>query len=185
LCQIGVQLAVGKRWALVLALLCLAISPQVSWAQLPFQRVQALLNRASQFAYAADAGPVAAGPTALAGQYDFWQLPEETAQLGRGDCEDKAIWLYAKMLAEGADDVRLVIGKYCQSDTIFHAWVVWYPHVPDKHGKLEQHVYILDPTIHNGIWPAKQFPRGYYQPYYSLHKSQRWIHLPGAVEKKS
>ena len=73
--------------------------------------------------------PVAAGQVQLSGQYDFWQFPEETEHLGRGDCEDKAIWLYAKMLAEGFDDVRLVLGKYIESDTVFHAWVVWYPQI--------------------------------------------------------
>src|SRR5712692_1493082 len=181
-CHGRVQLAVVRRWMLCVSLLCLAIAPQASWAQLPLQRVQALLNRASHFAYAPDAAPGAAGPARRSEQYDFWQLPEETERLGRGDCEDKAIWLYAHMLAEGSDDVRLVLGKYHQGDPIFHAWVVWYPHIQEKNGKVAQHVYILDPTITTGIWQAQDYPRGSYQPYYSLHKHRRWIHLAGSAE---
>ena len=153
----------------------IAIAPPCAWAQSSMDQVKALLVRASRFAYVADAAPTGAWKTRLVG--DYWQLPEETEHLGRGDCEDKALWLYAKMLAEGFDDVRLVIGKYRQSATVFHAWVVWYPRIQGEDGAVEQRIYILDPTKHRGVWQAKQYPRGYYQPYYSFHRSQRWRHL--------
>src|SRR5204862_8270892 len=37
--------------------------------------------------------------------------PEEVESSGRGDCKDKALWLYSKLLAVGARDLQMVIGK--------------------------------------------------------------------------
>jgi len=98
---------------------------------------------------------------------DYWQLPEETERLGKGDCEDKAIWLYSQALKDGFDDVRLVIGKTREDTRGFHAWVAWYPK-----GK----VYILDPANDGEMWEIEQYPKGYYKPYYSFYRDKSWRH---------
>ena len=90
---------------------------------------------------------------------DYWQLPDETEKRGKGDCEDKAIWLYSKLLKDGFADVRLVIGKYRRSDILFHAWV-----------------FILDPTKRKTVRELKDFASDYYQPYYSYYREKRWCH---------
>ena len=136
------------------------------------------LTRAKAFAYKSD-GPhtndAASGPMAeAAGPHnspkDRWQLPEETERRGAGDCEDKAIWLYAKLLEEGFDDVRLVIGKYRTDQPCCHAWVVYY------RGKK---IYILDPTKTENPWQAKHYPKGFYWPLYSFSRKNRWCHPGG------
>ena len=98
---------------------------------------------------------------------DYWQLPDETEALKTGDCEDKAIWLYSKLLDDGLPNVRLVIGKENKDSEEFHAWVAW-----DRGGKI----YILDPTADSHIWRLDQYPQGYYLPYYSFYKNKEWIH---------
>lgn len=98
---------------------------------------------------------------------DHWQLPFETEHLGTGDCEDKAIWLYSKLVKEEINNIRLVVGKYKLEVTGFHAWINWYD---------DGHVYIIDPTMDANIWLAEQYPSGYYQPYYSYYKKDKWRH---------
>jgi predicted transglutaminase-like cysteine proteinase len=98
---------------------------------------------------------------------DYWQLPHQTEKRGKGDCEDKAIWLYSKLLKKGFKNVRLVIGKYRSSDIIFHAWVVWYH---------KSRIFILDPTHQGAIKELKNFSSDYYRPYYSYYHSVKWHH---------
>lgn len=98
---------------------------------------------------------------------DHWQLPAETEERGAGDCEDKAIWLYARLIQDGMNNVRLVVGKYRINQSAYHAWVAAY---------LDEKIYILDPTINNGIWAASQYPEEFYVPIYSFYKENRWQH---------
>lgn len=98
---------------------------------------------------------------------DNWQLPFETEKRGAGDCDDKAIWLYSKLIKEGIDDVRLVLGNYKSGEFSVHMWVNWYH---------DGQVFILDPTIDNGIRPAEQYLKDYYQPFYSFHKGEKRKH---------
>ena len=98
---------------------------------------------------------------------DRWQLPEETESRGAGDCEDKAIWLYARLLQMGFENVRLVVGKYRLDQPAYHAWVVCYG---------TNRIYILDPTMNGGLWPARHYPKGFYRPLYSYSKGSRWRH---------
>ncbi len=121
-----------------------------------YKRVKNYLKTASKFKYKAD------GVGA-----DNWQLPFETEALGRGDCDDKAIWLYSKLLKEGFNDVRLVLGNYKRGKLSVHMWVNWY-----HNGQ----VYILDPTINNGISRAEDYSKDYYKPYYSFHRDKKWKH---------
>ena len=121
-----------------------------------YKKVKKYLKKASKFKYKED----------LRGA-DNWQLPFETEKLGTGDCDDKAIWLYSKLLKEGIDDVRLVLGNYKSGEFSVHMWVNWYH---------DGQVFILDPTIDNGIRSAEQYSKDYYQPFYSFHKGEKWKH---------
>lgn len=121
-----------------------------------YEKVRKYLEMAGRFEYKADV------PGA-----DNWQLPFETEKLGAGDCDDKAIWLYSKLIKEGIDNVRLVLGNYKSGEISVHMWVDWYQ---------DGQVFILDPTIDNGIRTADEYWTDYYQPYYSFHKGKKWKH---------
>ncbi len=77
-----------------------------------------------------------------------WQLPFETERLGTGDCDDKAVWLYSKLLKDGVGNVRLVLGNYKKGELSVHMWVNWYQ---------DGQVYILDPTVDNSIRTVTQY----------------------------
>jgi hypothetical protein len=149
-----------------------------------YKKVQKYLLEASRFQYEEDRTSEAQQNSGLSVKgirdslkgtdADYWQLPAETEMRGKGDCEDKAIWLYTKLIEDGFTDIRLVIGKYRESRASFHAWVVWYP---------GDRVYILDPTKNKGIWRAIDYPAGYYKPYYSFYKDKRWHHKVTALVK--
>lgn len=98
---------------------------------------------------------------------DHWQLPAETEMLGTGDCEDKAIWLYYKLLKDGFDDVRLVVGEYIEGKEIRHVWLSWHQN---------ERTYILDPTTNDNIGEVNSFPKGSYRPLYSFYRDNKWKH---------
>lgn len=100
-------------------------------------------------------------------QEDHWQLPEETERLGRGDCEDLAIWLYCHLLAEGFNNIRFTLGLAGAGNKAIHAWVTWY-----ERGKT----YILDPSRRQGIYCFSQPGPVTYQPYYSYYFEKKWHH---------
>ena len=129
------------------------------------------LRTAGRFSYIADksSGPVE-GPRQRTAPDDRWQLPAETERRGAGDCEDKAIWLYAKLIEKGFHNIRLVVGKYRIDQPTYHAWVAYY-----RAGR----VYILDPTKAGRLWRITHYPRGFYRPLYSYSKKNRWCHPGG------
>lgn len=65
---------------------------------------------------------------------DAWQTSLETQRLGRGDCEDSAIFLCDWLLARGFQ-ARVALGRY--GDLGGHAWVVV---------KLDDKEYLLEST---------------------------------------
>jgi len=134
----------------------MGISTRTTPYENQYKKVRKYLETASRFKYKADR--IGA---------DYWQTPHETEKLGMGDCEDKAIWLYSKLIKEGFDNVRLVLGDYRRSKSSVHMWVNWYQ---------DGQVYILDPTINDGIWKAEQYSKEYYSPSYSFYKDKRWKH---------
>ncbi len=101
---------------------------------------------------------------------DYWQTPQETQARWAGDCEDKAIWLFAELKKNGYHDLRLVIGRYRSVDKKFH---VWLTRIDD-----ENNVLILDPTTQKKIWKASDFEKGFYQPLYSFDGINRYRHEP-------
>jgi hypothetical protein len=71
-----------------------------------------------------------------------WKTPAEVEAEPVADCKGKAITLYEKMCAHGAEHVRLVIGKRTAFSRRTHAWVEW---------NTESGTY--DPTIN---WAASR-----------------------------
>ena len=72
-------------------------------------------------------------------KYEFWQLPRETIEWGKGDCEDQAILLCTLMRVIGvpASDVRVVVGLVSLGGGTAHAWTEF---------KLGTRWYILEST---------------------------------------
>ena len=99
---------------------------------------------------------------------DYWQAPQETQARWAGDCEDKALWLFAELKRNGHSNVRLVVGRYRSMDRGYHVWVT----MADNEG----HVWILDPTTQKKIWKASDFDKGYYKPLYSFDGINRYRH---------
>jgi predicted transglutaminase-like cysteine proteinase len=138
--------------------------------------VEKHLKKASKFIYEADkqqdesVGAVFTDYQKV--KYDHWKLPNETELTNRGDCEDKAIWLYSKLIDEGFKDVKLVTGKHRESDNNFHAWVTWHH---------ENKIYILDPTINKGLYQVNHYPSGYYKPHYFYHRDKKWCGVVACV----
>ena len=99
---------------------------------------------------------------------DYWQTPQETSQKRSGDCEDKAVWLYAQLKQNGIENVRLVIGKHKSMDRNYHVWV----QVRDPDGS----VLILDPAVQKRIWRSGDFSGGFYNALYSYDGKNRFKH---------
>lgn len=63
---------------------------------------------------------------ALFQETDFWQHPRTFEQLRRGDCEDRALWAWRKLVELGYD-AELVCGEWdvTRDDAAMHAWVLY------------------------------------------------------------
>ncbi len=129
-------------------------NPYQSSVNSPIQSVEHLFWKARRFSYSREKDS------------DDWQLPQETEKKQSGDCEDKALWLYAHLRAAGYKNLGLVVGKYRNQDPSYHVWVVRV----DENGNA----FILDPTIQNRIWPLKVFQSGFYQPLFLFDGNRRY-----------
>ncbi len=84
---------------------------------------------------------------------DYWQTPEETEQLGTGDCEDFAVWAIHRTeeLAPGSV-LQLVIGE---TERGAHAWVELF----------DGRMWWADPThgfptqVESPLWWADRVPK--------------------------
>ena len=88
----------------------------------------------------------------------MWKTPAEAQSGAPADCKAKAIALYEKMQANGATNVRLVIGKRTSSSRQTHAWLAW----DTQNGN-----YVLDPTFNWTACTARQAGKRNYQPLYA------------------
>src|SRR4051812_10271920 len=71
-----------------------------------------------------------------------WKTPTEVQSGPMADCKGKAVALYQRMHASGAENLRLVIGKRTSMSRRTHAWLEW---------NIGGASYVLDPTIN---WTA-------------------------------
>ncbi|MBW2058580.1 MAG: hypothetical protein JRH07_02570 [Deltaproteobacteria bacterium] len=124
-------------------------------------RIEHYLEEARRFRFQEE------GTLATGKQQDHWQLPEETEKLRSGDCEDLAIWLYCRLIAEGFSNIRFTLGLAGATKRAMHAWVTWY-----EKGKT----YILDPSRKQGIYSLDLTEATTYQPYYSYYLDRKWHH---------
>jgi predicted transglutaminase-like cysteine proteinase len=88
----------------------------------------------------------------------MWKTPAEAQSGAPADCKAKAVALYEKMQANGATNVRLVIGKRTSSSRQTHAWLAW---------DAQDCSYVLDPTFNWTACTAVQAGKRNYQPLYA------------------
>jgi predicted transglutaminase-like cysteine proteinase len=94
-----------------------------------------------------------------------WKTPAEAQSGAPADCKAKAVALYEKMRANGATNLRLVIGKRTSSSRQTHAWLAW---------ETDGGSYVLDPTFNYTACTATQVGKKNYQPLYAYAGSQKF-----------
>jgi predicted transglutaminase-like cysteine proteinase len=95
----------------------------------------------------------------------MWKTPAEAQSGAPADCKAKAVALYEKMQANGATNVRLVIGKRTSSSRQTHAWLAW---------DTQNGSYVLDPTFNWTACTAVQVGKRNYQPLYAYAGSKKF-----------
>jgi transglutaminase superfamily protein len=100
------------------------------------------------------------------------QSPEQLEASGRGDCKDKALWLYAKLRAAGARNVQMVIGKKDTRSEEFHAWIYL---------TLDGRTYLLDPTFSSSVVEASEFGAEEYIAVYGYDGAGTYVYDTAAA----
>jgi predicted transglutaminase-like cysteine proteinase len=95
----------------------------------------------------------------------WWKTPAEAQSGAPADCKAKAVALYEKMQANGATNVRLVIGKRTWSSRQTHAWLAW-----DTQGGS----YVLDPTFNWAACTTAKVGKRNYQPLYAYEGTKKF-----------
>ena len=95
----------------------------------------------------------------------MWKTPAEAQSGEPADCKAKAVALYEKMQANGATNVRLVIGKRTPNSRLSHAWLAW---------ETENGSYLLDPTFNWSACSAKRVGKNTYLPLYAYAGSKKF-----------
>jgi predicted transglutaminase-like cysteine proteinase len=95
----------------------------------------------------------------------MWKTPAEAQSGAPADCKAKAVALYEKMQANGATNVRLVIGKRTASSRQTHAWLAW---------DTQNGSYVLDPTFNYTACTTSQAGRKNYQPLYAYAGTKKF-----------
>ena len=86
-----------------------------------------------------------------------WRTPAEVEAANSADCKGKAVALYSQMRANGAQNVRVIIGKRRHEDAATHAWLEW-----ERRGAT----YLLDPTFNSVAVRMEQEDPLSYIPFY-------------------
>jgi hypothetical protein len=94
-----------------------------------------------------------------------WKTPGEVKSAKVGDCKGKAVVLYEELRANGARNVRLVIGKHRLEDLRTHAWVEW---------ETRQGTYLLDPTFNWTAAKTDQRDASTYVPFYAYEGPHKY-----------
>jgi predicted transglutaminase-like cysteine proteinase len=94
-----------------------------------------------------------------------WKTPAEVQAGPVADCKGKAVALYQRMCAAGAQDVRLVIGKRTASSRKTHAWLEW---------TTATGTYVLDPTINWSACRVDRVGSSSYIPLYAYSGTRKY-----------
>lgn len=86
-----------------------------------------------------------------------WKTPSEVETSPAADCKGKAVALLSRMQANGASNVKLVIGKKKSYSRKTHAWLEW---------TTDSGTYVLDPTI---LWSACRADKVGHRSYVPLY----------------
>lgn len=105
-----------------------------------------------------------------------WKTPSEVETGPAADCKGKAVALLSRMQANGADNVRLVIGKRTSSSRKTHAWLEW---------KTDSGTYVLDPTILWSACRAEKVGHHSYMPLYAYAGARKYRAVSGGLIAKN
>lgn len=94
-----------------------------------------------------------------------WKTPSEVATGAAADCKGKAVALYHRMSANGAHNVRLVIGKRSWMSRKTHTWLEW---------TTDGASYVLDPTINWRACRAEKLGSSAYIPFYAYAGAKKY-----------
>ncbi len=94
-----------------------------------------------------------------------WKTPAEVETGSAADCKGKAVALYQRMHASGANNVRLVIGKRSWMSRKTHAWLEW---------TTEGASYVLDPTWNWAACRAEKVGSHAYIPFYAYAGAKKY-----------
>lgn len=105
-----------------------------------------------------------------------WKTPQEVYDGSVADCKGKAVALYERMHAHGAENVRLVIGKRSASSRKTHAWIEW---------STDSGTYVLDPTINWSACSSAQAGNSSYIPLYAYAGNRKYRAAAAALYAKN
>jgi predicted transglutaminase-like cysteine proteinase len=105
-----------------------------------------------------------------------WKTPSEVQSGPVADCKGKAVALYQRMQASGADNLRLVIGKRTSMSRRTHAWLEW---------NLAGATYVLDPTINWTACRSNSFGTHNYIPLYAYAGARKYRAAAGTLFAKN
>jgi hypothetical protein len=94
-----------------------------------------------------------------------WKTPAETESGEPADCKAKAVDLYQRMQAHGANNVFLMIGRHTSMSRCTHAWVEW---------ETESGNYVLDPTLNWKAFPLRKVDPNSYIPLYAFEGARKY-----------
>lgn len=105
-----------------------------------------------------------------------WKTPAEVQNGPAADCKGKAVALYQRMHAAGAQNVRLVIGKHSMFSRKTHAWLEW---------NTDGGTFVLDPTINWTACRAERLGSASYIPLYAFAGSRKYRANVGPLVAKN
>lgn len=105
-----------------------------------------------------------------------WKTPAEVELGSVADCKGKAVALYEKMHAHGAEHIRLVIGKRTAVSRRTHAWLEW---------STDNGTYVLDPTINWSACRVETVGDRAYIPLYAYAGSHKYRAATAALYAKN
>ncbi|MBA2432798.1 MAG: hypothetical protein H0V56_11915 [Chthoniobacterales bacterium] len=94
-----------------------------------------------------------------------WKTPSEVEAREPADCKGKAVALYRRMKANGATNVRLVIGKRAPASRMTHAWLEW---------QTASGSYVLDPTFNYSATRTEKVGKRSYVPLYAYAGAKKF-----------